>query len=230
MSKRFLDTGIWERPWFMELEPADKMAIMYLFAKCDAVGVWVPNFKLADFQLKATVDWDGLLGKCNGNIRVLEGGKWFLPDFVTFQYGELDEGCRPHRAYIALLEKHGLKGYGYPIDRVKDKDKELDKDKDKDKEEVAEGVRLRQGEQKALVERFGTDKTVAAYTLLSNYKLSSGHKYKSDYHAILNWVIDEVKKRSPPGREKTPGWVCSKCGYENHNTGGVCGKCKEVRE
>lgn len=30
--------------------------------------------------------------------------------------------------------------------------------------------------------------------VLNNYKLSSGKKYKSDYHAILSWVIEKVTK------------------------------------
>ncbi|MFR4476679.1 MAG: hypothetical protein ACLT3Y_05345 [Ruminococcus callidus] len=30
-----------------------------------------------------------------------------------------------------------------------------------------------------------------------NYKLSSGKRYKSDYHTILNWVIERVSKDYP---------------------------------
>jgi hypothetical protein len=29
---------------------------------------------------------------------------------------------------------------------------------------------------------------------MNNYKGATGKKYKSDYLAILNWVIDKVKK------------------------------------
>lgn len=32
---------------------------------------------------------------------------------------------------------------------------------------------------------------------LNNYKLSSGKRYKSDYHTILNWVIERVSKDYP---------------------------------
>ena len=33
--------------------------------------------------------------------------------------------------------------------------------------------------------------------VLNNYKLSSGKRYKSDYHTILNWVIERVSKDYP---------------------------------
>ena len=33
--------------------------------------------------------------------------------------------------------------------------------------------------------------------ILNNYKLSSGKRYKSDYHTILNWVIERVSKDYP---------------------------------
>ena len=33
--------------------------------------------------------------------------------------------------------------------------------------------------------------------ILNNYKLSSGKRYKSDYHTILNWVIGRVSKDYP---------------------------------
>jgi hypothetical protein len=142
VSKRFMDTGIWERPWFMDLGVADKMAVMYLFAKCDAVGVWVPNYKLANFQLGAEVDWEALLGKCNGNISVLENGKWWVVDFCKFQYGELVDTNNAHRSYLSLLRKHGLeeefqgltRGCQAPIEKEKDMDKEKDKEKEEEED------------------------------------------------------------------------------------------------
>jgi hypothetical protein len=241
MSKRFLDTSIWERPWFMDLGVADKMAVMYLFAKCDAVGVWVPNYKLANFQLGADVDWEALLGKCNGNIEVLENGKWWVVDFCKFQYGELVGTNNAHRSYLSLLRKHGLedefqgltRGCQAPIEKEKEKDIDKDKDKDKDKikSERAPCVLLTTSEHDKLVEKYGADNTKAAYNKLSVSKQANGYKYKSDYHAILNWVMDEVvKKAKGEGpRTATPGWECAKCHRVNHNTGGVC-LCGEVRE
>lgn len=62
--------------------------------------------------------------------------------------------------------------------------------------ENAEFVKMTQTEFGILLERFGKDKTLKAVEKLDNYKGSVGKKYKSDYRAILSWVIDEV---SPNG-------------------------------
>lgn len=129
MSKRFFDTGIWEKPWFMELTPVEKMALMYVMAKCDNVGVWTPNYKLASFQIGSEVMWESLSRRCNGNVEILPDGKWWLVDFCNFQYGELRDECRPHQSYLSLLEKHGLKErvcLGYPRGIHTPKEKEKD--------------------------------------------------------------------------------------------------------
>lgn len=38
---------------------------------------------------------------------------------------------------------------------------------------------------------------------LDNYKGASGRRYKSDYHAILTWVVDEIKKTNPVNTKNT---------------------------
>ena len=58
-------------------------------------------------------------------------------------------------------------------------------------------VHLTADEEDKLRQRVGTDFDLAI-SILSNYKASSGRSYKSDYAAILNWVlarIDEEKKK-----------------------------------
>lgn len=58
----------------------------------------------------------------------------------------------------------------------------------------SENVEMSEEEYDKLVGKFGKSKTTSAIEKLSNYKSASGKKYKSDYHAILNWVIDAVDK------------------------------------
>jgi len=48
-----------------------------------------------------------------------------------------------------------------------------------------------------LIEQYGQPFTAACIAKLSNYKGASGKTYKSDYRAILTWVVDEVSKKFP---------------------------------
>ena len=85
-------------------------------------------------------------------------------------------------------------------------DNDNDKDNDKDiykKENIkekaekihfAEFVTMSNVEYETLVNTHGKEFTDQCITRLDNYKGSSGKTYKSDYRAILSWVIDEVKK------------------------------------
>jgi len=68
---------------------------------------------------------------------------------------------------------------------------------DSSKIKYAENVSMTESEYKTLVERIGKKGADACIEKLDNYKGSNGKKYASDYRAILNWVIGEVKKSHP---------------------------------
>lgn len=55
-----------------------------------------------------------------------------------------------------------------------------------------EFVKISQDEYIKLIERMGKEMTLKALEKLDNYKGSKGKKYKSDYRAILSWVIDSL--------------------------------------
>ncbi|WP_342772322.1 DnaD domain protein [Robertmurraya yapensis] len=66
------------------------------------------------------------------------------------------------------------------------------------KKKYASSVNLFITEYEELIEKYGPEKTNEMIELLNNYKEAHGKKYKSDYHAILQWVVQEVtgnKKR-----------------------------------
>lgn len=137
-KKRFTDTEIWDKEWFMDLCPKLKCLIRYLFDNCDAAGVWTPNWKLATLHIGETVSATDLK-LLNGQIEILPGGKIFLPDFINFQYGSLSESSPAHKPVFKAIQKNKLEGRVF--NRVsttlqeKDKDKEEDKDKDFGKSE-----------------------------------------------------------------------------------------------
>lgn len=59
-----------------------------------------------------------------------------------------------------------------------------------------QNVKLSDEEHQKLIDEFGEAGTSAIIKILDTYKGSSGKKYKSDYLAIRNWVIDRYKQDS----------------------------------
>jgi predicted phage replisome organizer len=62
------------------------------------------------------------------------------------------------------------------------------------KNKYGEYVLLSKSEYATLVDKHGEKQTIEMIEILDNYKGSSGKKYKSDYRAILSWVIDRWNK------------------------------------
>jgi hypothetical protein len=219
MAKRFRDTEIWAKPWFRKMPPVLKCAWDYLLDRCDAVGVWVPDFEAAEFHIGEGVDWEALRAAAGWNIETLSNGKWVVSDFCAFQYGELREGCIPHRSYLSLLRKHGIKGYPKGIHTLQEKEKELDKEKEKDKEATclyAEGVSMRPSEYSALVGQYGERVVKLAIEKVSAQQIKTGKKYKSARGAILQWgirsALEDAKKVGGIDRTPPANPVCPSCG------------------
>lgn len=141
--KRFTDTDLWDKEWFMQLSPQLKCLVKFIRDKCDNSGVWQPNWMLAKTYIGEDVKECDLLKIDGGNqFEKLPDGKILCVGFVFFQYGELSENCPPHRKIIALLKKHQifdrvLKGYRKGINTLQEEEeeKEEDKEEEKDKEE-----------------------------------------------------------------------------------------------
>lgn len=133
MSKRFTASEKWNDPWFCGLDLHHKVFWVYLLDNCDNAGIWEPNWPLVNFHIPGFVLSQEIL---KDRIVEIKGGKWFIPKFIEFQYGELKEDCKPHLSVLRTLVKYGLsKGYPKGIHTLKDKDKDKDKEQAKDKEQ-----------------------------------------------------------------------------------------------
>jgi hypothetical protein len=64
--------------------------------------------------------------------------------------------------------------------------------------QYAEFVKMTQIEHGKLVEQYGEEMTDRFIQKLDNHKGASGRTYKSDYRAILSWVIDAVLPKNIP--------------------------------
>ena len=81
----------------------------------------------------------------------------------------------------------------------------------------AEFVTMTNAEHEKLVSTYGKEFADQCIQVLDNYKGSSGKKYKSDYRAILTWVVDEVKKRKNQTEAKQKKSNFTSRQYENLN-------------
>jgi len=101
---------------------------------------------------------------------------------------------------------------GGPVEAPKPKKSKKEEPK---KIKYGEYVSMTQAEYQKLVESYGPDAAKRAVEILDNYKGSNGKKYKSDYRAILMWVIDKIKAEQanlirakqpepPEGRSDSP--------------------------
>lgn len=138
MAKRFTDTEIWDKEWFMALSPKEKCLVKFIFDKCDVAGIWSPNWVLASACVGEQVGLTDL-EKFSYRLEFL-GEKIFVADFIEFQYGELSDKCIPHKKVIAILKKYGLFervsiGYTKGITTLKEEDKDKDKGMDLGKPE-----------------------------------------------------------------------------------------------
>jgi len=142
MAKRFADTDLWDKQWFMDLSVKHKCLIQFLFAKCDPAGVWSANYSLASSFIGERVTAADMK-EIAGRVRLISPNKFFIIDFIDFQYGKLSPACKPHVKVLELLVKHKIDSKGYPkgIHTLKEEEEEKEKDKDKetDKEKGVQG-------------------------------------------------------------------------------------------
>lgn len=168
MAKRFTDTDLWDKDWFMNLPTRLKCLVKYVRDKCDIAGFWSPNWKLASMHIGEEVTENELLSIDSGDqFEKLPDGKILCIGFVCFQYGEnLSEKSPVHKKVMSILDKNKIP-YIYPINRVLNtlQDKEEDKDKDKEEDKVKEEVKDKR-EKIELVLPYNSDEFVLVWNML----------------------------------------------------------------
>lgn len=108
MAKRFSDTEKWKKPFIRGLPSAYKLLWFYILDDCDHAGIWQADFEVARIRIGEQVDIDTAIRLFDVRIYPITKFKWFIPDFITFQYGELSEKNRMHKHVMEILDKHGL--------------------------------------------------------------------------------------------------------------------------
>ena len=218
MAKRFTDTNKYKKPFIRGLQGAYKLLWDYLYHDCDHAGIWIVDFDIAqiyignDMQVNKS---DALKYFNTTEIKIVEidnSTKWFIPSFIEFQYGTLNEQNRAHNSVIKILSKYKLyeknKGLITPLKGRKEEDMDMDKEKDKVKEKGFE-IYKKFAHLKMLINEF--DKLEKFYTKneidnilikIENYKKNTN--YKSLYLTSLVWLKKEYGERNYQNNNHDP--------------------------
>lgn len=149
MAKRFIDTDLFRKPFMRSLEAPYKALWIYLLCECDHAGIWVVELDVAQIRMGLKLDPEKVIDKMGGAVVSIDGGsKWYLPDFVTFQYGTLNPANRVHQSVLERLERYGIdpnhpsqnKPLTSPLQGAKDKDKDKDTQERKEHAHEAEVI------------------------------------------------------------------------------------------
>jgi len=203
-----------------------KLFWFYLLDNCDHAGIWEVDIELASFQMGVKLDETRILKVFNRKIVPFKTDKWFVPKFIVYQYGELNENNRVHNSVINILNKYGLyKGRLRPLNDAKDK--EQYKDLVKDKEKKSKKVQLKEIEIELveLQKLFPSKDVKAEFEKWTDYMLSRGKTYKNYAAAFRNWVrneqFDKTERKTFSDKfKKTPTGLfkafCTKCGKSHY--------------
>jgi hypothetical protein len=87
MAKRYTDSTKWNDNWFFNLKNEEKLAWLYILDTCDHAGVWEKNLRILNFQIGTSFVEDDLKKVFEGKFIEIKN-KWFIPNFIKFQYGK----------------------------------------------------------------------------------------------------------------------------------------------
>lgn len=134
MAKRMTDTDKWKKRFVRELSPQHKLLWFYILDDCNHAGIWDVDLEVASIRVGFDLSHDNLPSSFGEKVISFDNGdKWFIPEFIDFQYGELNPNSNVHKSVIALLDKYNLQGYVKGLQGVQStlKDKDIVKAKAK---------------------------------------------------------------------------------------------------
>ena len=107
MAKRFSDTDKWKKPFIRSLQAPYKLFWLYILDDCDHAGIWQVDMEIANIKLGESLTIETALSQFGDKIKVFDNGeKWFIKDFIDFQYGELNPKNRVHESVLSILKKY----------------------------------------------------------------------------------------------------------------------------
>lgn len=107
MAKRFADSEIWQKDWFLNLNLKQKLLVKYIFDNCDCAGILEISYKMLSIIFDCEITKEDFLAI--KDVRFISENKIFIEDFIPFQYGveisELNEKYSVHKGILRKLNK-----------------------------------------------------------------------------------------------------------------------------
>lgn len=125
MAKRFTDNEKWKKRFFRDLPMEYKLLWIYILDDCNHAGIWDVDLEVAGIRIGYKhFDLESVAATFYEQIVVFkDGDKWFIPDFICFQYGVLNPNSRVHQSVIQLLERYDLYEACRDCDYIEEKPK-----------------------------------------------------------------------------------------------------------
>lgn len=193
-----------------------KLLWIYILQDCNHAGIWEVDFETAQLKIGSKITKETAMKNFAGKIFEISGGeKWFIPDFISFQYGQLSMSNRAHIGIIQLLKKYDLlnedlsisvliKGHPSPLqaptqgakdmDMDKEQEKEMEMDKEKGAPEIFEKPQLKILKPE-LTFPYVSEKFMATWNILSHEKKWRGKSVNALQAALKklgNYPEDEA--------------------------------------
>ena len=145
------------------------------------------------------IDWNTALKTFAGKVTKLKDNKYFIPKFISFQYGILNPENRCHNSVLEILKKEGAcKGLKSSLEGRKDTHKDKGKVKDK-KITHSPFVIISKKEQIELLKIYHKSDILAYVERLNDYGSNFPEKfdrYKSHATTVKTWMRkDKIQKK-----------------------------------
>lgn len=127
------------------------------------------------------------------NVRFENGKKGGRPKNQTKPNETKQNQTKPNKTEMEISKPNVNVNVNDNIN-IKNHDINIMSKKEAEKHHYAPCVMLTEAEWGKLVEAYGEEGAAWMVKKLDDYKAASGRTYKSDYRAILNWVVGEYRK------------------------------------
>jgi hypothetical protein len=108
MSKRFIDSNLFNDEYFMSLSKDGKLFFIYFITNCDHAGILKLNKKLIQFQTDIECI-ETVIEELGNSLVTLKENTYFMPKYIKFQYPDFPKSnVKQQDSALKILISYGL--------------------------------------------------------------------------------------------------------------------------